>query len=45
MNLCNSDSNPSERMIYSYNKIFNGFAATLNEEEANELASKTYDTD
>ncbi|XP_057249921.1 subtilisin-like protease SBT5.4 [Beta vulgaris subsp. vulgaris] len=33
-----SDSNPSERMIYSYNKIFNGFAATLNEEEANELA-------
>ncbi|XP_021739687.1 subtilisin-like protease SBT5.4 [Chenopodium quinoa] len=34
-----SDSeSSSERIIYSYNKIYNGFAATLHEEEANELS-------
>ncbi|KMT03121.1 hypothetical protein BVRB_8g196790 [Beta vulgaris subsp. vulgaris] len=29
---------PSDRIIYSFNKIFNGFSANLHEEEANELA-------
>ncbi|KAL2893145.1 Subtilisin-like protease SBT4.14, partial [Bienertia sinuspersici] len=31
---------PSEKLIYSYTNIFNAFAATLHEEEADELASK-----
>ncbi|XP_021758662.1 subtilisin-like protease SBT5.4 [Chenopodium quinoa] len=33
-----SDVNPSERIVYSYNKIFNAFAANLHEEEANVLS-------
>lgn len=30
----------SNKLIYSYTKVFNAFAATLDEEEAKELASK-----
>ncbi|KAL2893142.1 Subtilisin-like protease SBT5.4 [Bienertia sinuspersici] len=32
---------PSEKLIYSYTNIFNAFAATLHEEEADELAKHT----
>uniref|UniRef100_A0A803L2C6 Uncharacterized protein n=1 Tax=Chenopodium quinoa TaxID=63459 RepID=A0A803L2C6_CHEQI len=35
----NNGHDPSKKLIYSYAKIFNGFAAILHEEEVEELAS------
>lgn len=35
-----NEHDSSKFLIYSYTKVFNGFAATLNEKDAMEIASK-----